>query len=318
MSTAVISLWNRCIGAHYPMTERLFQQKVLRDPFAQREGNMAVLDDNRVVGWVLSRSLRTVPSSLSQYCGRGSIGALCVDPEYRRRGIGSRLYEQAEQFLKAQGAVTITVVHYPSHLMPGIPSDAPDLKAFFERRGFQEWHEAYDLRRQLHDYPLASDEEGYWHGAGLRATLRPARRGEEAAIMEFLGREFPGGWEYETKRYFDAGGEPFDILLAVSDDRVLGFCRIYTPESLDLGGCTHWFPLLRGRWGGLGPIGVGQAYRGRQLGLALLRYSVCSLRRRGVEDMAIDWTVLTSFYGQLGFSIWKQYWLGSKGFGDTT
>ena len=36
MTEQVIGLWNRCIGNHYPLTERLFRQNVLGDPFLQR------------------------------------------------------------------------------------------------------------------------------------------------------------------------------------------------------------------------------------------------------------------------------------------
>jgi predicted N-acetyltransferase YhbS len=253
---------------------------------------------------------------LSGYTGKASIGALCVDPDYRRRGIGSRLYDDGERFLAAQGAAAISVVHYPGHLTPGIPVEATELKAFFDRRGFQGWTEASDLRRQLDDYPAGGRAEVEWRGPGVRATLRPAREGEQAAIMAFLGREFAGGWEYETTRFFDAGGEPADITIAESAGTVIGFCRTYTPESLHLAGSTHWFPLLRRRWGGLGPIGIAAARRGHGLGRALLRYSITLLKQRGVDDMVIDWTVLERFYGKAGFGVWKRYWLGSKARGN--
>ncbi len=316
MSAAVVALWNRCIGAPYPMTERLFRQQVLDDPFAQPGGNLVALDGRRVAGWLLCRRLGAVPPSLAGYSGRASIGALCVDPDYRRRGIGSRLYEQGERFLTAQGAAAISVVHYPGHLTPGIPFEAPELKAFFDRRGFQPWTEASDLRRQRDDGLIDSHAEVEWRAPGMQATLRPAREGEQAAITAFLGREFPGGWEYEAARDFDAGGEPADTLIAAGTGKVFGFCRTYTPESLHLGGSTHWFPLLGNRWGGLGPIGVAAAHRGRGLGLALLRYGISSLKRREVDDMVIDWTVLERFYARAGFGVWKRYWLGSKPFGN--
>jgi len=44
MTEQVIGLWNRCIGNHYPLTERLFRQNVLGDPFLQREGNLVALE----------------------------------------------------------------------------------------------------------------------------------------------------------------------------------------------------------------------------------------------------------------------------------
>ncbi len=312
MTEQVIELWNRCIGIRYPLTERLFRQNVLGDPFLQREGNLVALEGTRVIGWVLSRYLAEVPPELASYKGRASIGALCVDPEFRGRGVASALYEAAEAFLKNQGAKRISVVHYPYHLTPGVPDEAADLKAFLERKGFGGWRETYDLRRQLVDYEIPTDVEKRLREQNPKVVIRPAREGEQKAIVEFVGREFPGGWHYDTKRFFEKGGDPSDIVIAVENNEIIGFCHTFTPESIELRGSTHWFPLLQDRWGGLGPIGVAASHRGRGLGLALLCYSVWHNKQRGVTDMVIDWTDLVDFYGRIGFKIWKRYWQGQK------
>ncbi|MFN3421461.1 MAG: GNAT family N-acetyltransferase [Armatimonadota bacterium] len=312
MTEQVIALWNKCIGEHYPMTERLFRQNVLGDPFSQREGNLVALEGNKVVGWILARCLIDVPPELSNYKGRASIGALCVDPEFRGRGIANALYGAAESFLKSQGSTSVSVVHYPYHLTPGVPSEAMDLKVFLERRGFGNWHETYDLRRQLHDYEIPPEVLWRLKEQNPQVEIRPAKDGEQRAIVEFVGREFPGGWHYDTKRFFEKGGDPSDIVIAIERDEIIGFCHTFIPESIELRGSTHWFPLLQGRWGGLGPIGIAAAHRGRGLGLALLCYSVWHNKQRGVTDMVIDWTDLVDFYGRIGFKIWKRYWQGSK------
>ncbi|MFA0740434.1 MAG: hypothetical protein DFNUSKGM_000541 [Candidatus Fervidibacter sacchari] len=315
MAEQVIGLWNRCIGTHYPLTERLFRQNVLGDPFLQQEGNLVALEGKRVIGWVLSRYLAEVPSELASYKGHASIGALCVDPEFQRRGVANALYEAAEAFLRSQGAKRISVVHYPYHLTPGVPNEAADLKAFLERKGFSGWRETYDLRRQLVDYEIPTEVEKRLREQNPKVVIRPARDGEQKAIVEFVGREFPGGWHYDTKRFFDKGGDPSDIVIVVENDEIIGFCHTFTPESIELRGSTHWFPLLQGRWGGLGPIGVAASHRGRGLGLALLCYSVWHNKRGGVTDMVIDWTDLVDFYSRIGFKIWKRYWQGQKTLG---
>ncbi len=312
MMPSVIALWNICIGSHYPLTERLLVQNVLDDPFAQREGNLVAVEDAQIVGWVLARCLDAVPPELAGFRGRGSIGALCVHPQHRRRGIGSMLYERAETFTRRRGALRLTVVHYPHHLLPGIPSEAADVKVFFDQRGFQEWSEAYDLRRQLADPALEFELERGMQPQTLRSVFRPAERGEEQAIVDFVGREFPGGWHYDTKWFFGKGGSPTDIILVLEDGTIIGFCHTFTPRSVQLRGSTHWSALLGERWGGLGPIGIAATHRHRGLGLALLCASISQLKKRGVDDMVIDWTGLPGFYGRLGFRIWKRYWQGSK------
>jgi predicted N-acetyltransferase YhbS len=312
MTEQVIELWNRCIGNHYPLTERLFRQNILGDPFLQREGNLVALEGTRVIGWVLARYLAEVPPELASYKGRASIGALCVDPEFRGRGVANALYEAAEAFLRNQGAKQISVVHYPYHLTPGVPNEAVDLKTFLERKGFSGWRETYDLRRQLVDYEIPPEVEKRLREQNPKVVIRPARDREQQAIVEFVGREFPGGWHYDTKRFFEKGGDPSDIVIVVENDEIIGFCHTFAPESIELRGSTHWFLLLQGRWGGLGPIGIAAAHRGRGLGLALLCYSVWHNKQRGVTDMVIDWTDLVDFYGRIGFKIWKRYWQGQK------
>ncbi len=312
MTPRVIDLWNACLGTQYPLTDRLVQQNVLGDPFAQREGNLVATADDRIVGWVVSRCLTAVPPELARFQGRASIGTLCVHPQYRQRRIGSRLYAEAEAFARRHGAARLTVVHYPHHLLPGIPSEVPDLKAFLERRGFGGWREAYDLHLRLPE-PAPTDllERGMPTRPGGQA-IRPAHHDEEDAIVDFVGREFPGGWHYDTKRFFTKRGDPSDILLVIDQDTIVGFSHTFTPESVELRGSTHWFPRLRSRWGGLGPIGIAAAHRHRGLGLALLCASVAHLRARAVHEMVVDWTDLVDFYSRLGFRVWKRYWQGSK------
>lgn len=312
MRAPVIGLWNSCIGTQYPLTDRLFHQNVLGDPFGQSEGNVVALENGRIVGWVLCRALRQVSPLLTRYEGRASIGALCVHPHHRRRGIGASLFAHAETFAIKMGATVLSVVHYPYHLLPGVPSEAPDLKAFLAKQGFGDWRETYDLRQQLTDPALSRQLTSAMDASPKGVVMRPAQRGEDGAIVDFVGREFPGGWPYDTVRFFEKGGAPSDLVLVLENRTIIGFAHTHTRNSVELRGSTHWFPLLGERWGGLGPMGIAAPYRGRGLGYALLCASVRHLRDRGVEDLVIDWTELVGFYGRLGFRIWKRYWQGAK------
>ena len=59
--------------------------------------------------------------------------------------------------------------------------------------------------------------------------------------------------------------------------------------------------------GGLGPIGVAAALRGRGLGRALLVAALDRLRRLGHPDVVIDDTSLLGYYGPHGFAPWITY-----------
>ncbi len=312
MSESVIELWHRCLGTQYPLTDRLFRQNVLSDPFGQSEGNVVALENGQLVGWALCRVLKRLPLQLARYEGRASIGALCVHPNHRRRGIGSLLYTHTETIVRAQGARTFTVVHYPHHLLVGVPSEAADLKAFLAQHGFQGWREAYDLHRRLTDPTLGTQLNDGIRTLPPRLSIRPAQHEDAAAIIDFVGREFPGGWHYDTHRFFDRGGVPSDVVVVLEDRAIVGFAHTHTPDSVELRGSIQWVPPSAKRWGGLGPIGIAATHRRRGIGFALLCAGVQQLKARGVEDLVIDWTDLLDFYGRLGFRIWKRYWQGSK------
>jgi predicted N-acetyltransferase YhbS len=59
-------------------------------------------------------------------------------------------------------------------------------------------------------------------------------------------------------------------------------------------------------------MGLAPTLRGRGLGLALLDRSIQYLGALGVQEIIVDWTGLTRFYGGLGFSTWKRYRHGDK------
>lgn len=305
---ALVELWNAALGPGWPLTERLLLQTVDGDPFYEREGNFIARGGDEIIGWVLSKSMRSAGPEMGRFQRRGGIGALCVHPEYQRRGIATALLNRAEEYLRTNGS-PLTTLYYPHHILSGIPEECTAARRLFEARGYSGWHENADLVRDLADFKLPEKV--------LRALdvnpnveIRPARAGESTRIIDFVGREFPGGWKYSMQSHFARGGAPHDIILAVEEGGIIGFCHTADWSSHWLLPSTYWFPLLGEKYGGLGPVGLAKAHRKRGLGLALTALAVEDLKRRGVQRMAIDWTNLMAFYEQLGFQVWKRYWQG--------
>lgn len=312
MAHAVIALWNACLGSSHPLTERLFRQNVLGSPFGACEQNLVAVEKDQIVGWLLCRVLKEVPPELSRYEGRGSIGALCVHPGHRQHGVGSMLYARAEAFCLEGRATSLSVIHYPYHLVPGVPAEAAELNAFLTKRGFGDWRDAYDLSRELTDPALVHQLEEAGRQLPGGVVMRPARHDDKEHLIAFVEHEFPGGWHYDTKRFLERGGAPSDLILALDGNTIIGFAHTFTPKSIELRGSTHWFPLLGNAWGGLGPIGIAGSCRGRGLGLALLASGLQHLRSHGVEQAVIDWTDIVDFYGRFGFRKWRRYAQGRK------
>jgi GNAT superfamily N-acetyltransferase len=300
-TSRIAALWNACIGDEFPMTDRLLAQNWLGDFMRPASGSLCVRERGEIVGWVLFKANDTVPPILQKYRLRGGIGALCVSPSHRGKGIGSNLLRVAEEALAAAGCESCHLQYFPFHFLPGVPMVARDLVAFLETRGFGEFRECYDFIRDVKDFDCPSDPR-----------IRPLSAAEASSCLAFVEREFPGGWHFSTKRHFEAGGAPEDIVVAIDRGEIIGFCHTFTKDSPLLGGSTHWYLLLGAHYGGLGPIGIAKERRGEGIGIALLMESVLHNKRRGVRNMVIDWTTLDGFYGKAGFTKWKTYLQGSK------
>ena len=311
---AIIELWNAAFGPSFPLTQRLLRQTMEFDPFYEADGCFLARDEGKIVGWVLSKSMKNAGPEMGRFQGRGGIGAICVHPEWQRRGIGSELLNRAENFLRASNS-PLTLLYYPHHLLPGIPSQNAAAKAFFQKREYSGWRECVDLQRDLRDFQLP-DKVLRALEANPSVEIRPAREDESISVIDFVAREFPGGWNYSTRAHFARGTKAGDLIIAIENNHgaqeVIGFCHTCDFNSNWLLPSAYWFPLLGEKFGGLGPVGLGQAQRKRGLGLALTAMAVMDLKRRGVQKMGIDWTNLIGFYQQLGFEVWKSYQQGEK------
>ena len=168
--------------------------------------------------------------------------------------------------------------------------------------------EVYDLRGAPNATP-ATPPPAAIRDEGWR--IAPGRPGQEGTILAFLARDFPGRWRYHLADTFARGGTAEDVIVLTDPaGAVAGFLASWRPESRLLGPGLHWFPALGPRPGGIGPLGIAPAARGKGLGLALVAAATAILRERGIEDCVIDWVGdrLIDFYGRLGYRPWIGYW----------
>ena len=301
-----VDLWNRSLGDSHPIRPALLKQGLWDDPNFDPEGSQAVLVGDRVVA-LCAVKRQQVDLGNQPARGKGWITAIMTDPDYRRQGIGSRLLREARTYLARFWPEDVALGSDPSHFFPGIPFECREALAWFARRGARLGGPACDL--------LNADVPAFAHppkaleafAANPGVSYRPATGADLPAVQAFMQAEFPGRWAWEIERHIALGARPEDIMLALENDRVIGFARIHCPESTRFGPGTYWAPLFPGRNGGLGPMGVAASVRGRGLGLALLSASIAELRDRRIDSSVIDWTVLVPFYGLVGFRPWRWY-----------
>ena len=309
---ALLDLWNACLP-NFPLSDKLLRQSMLDDPYYERDGCFIARDKEQIIGWVMAKSMRRAGAEIGRFQNRGGIGALCVHPDFQRHGLGTQLLTRAENWLDKNGS-PLTTLYFPHHLLCGVPVECEAALQLFRKRGLNQWHETYDLKRDLHDFQMPPQVL-----AALQnqpdVEIRPLQESESAPLMEFVLREFPGTWDYSTRDHFRHQGAASDFMVAVENGVVIGFCHTNDFRSARLISSTHWHGALGEKFGGLGPIGMAKSERKRGLGLALCAVAVEDLRARGVETMCIDWTGLIEFYSKLGFEVWKTYLQGERQIG---
>ncbi|TMI87003.1 MAG: GNAT family N-acetyltransferase [Bacillati bacterium ANGP1] len=314
----VVALWNAAWGESFPLRESLFAQNTVMDPHFDPGGCWVARGPKRgpAVGFCLAKIAREPIGADGTLPDRGWVGALVVHPAFRRRGLGTRLLARAEAYLAGLGRRRVVLGGDPGHFFPGIPLRDEAL-AFFAGAGYRLRGDAFDLHRSIKGYTTPA-EVATARAGHPEVDIRPLRPGEEGPLLEFMDETFPGRWRYTMGRFLAARGPVGDVMGVVRGGAVCGFAHLFHPGSRWIGPSIAWPAgvLARaagtGTCGGLGPMGLAPAFRGRGLGLALLDAAVRHLQALGVDEMIIDWTSLIGFYGRLGFVPLRQYRHGER------
>jgi predicted N-acetyltransferase YhbS len=171
---------------------------------------------------------------------------------------------------------------------------------FFSALGLvADWH-AYDLLCQGPFGPLEAD----WDESIYR-LVRPPQIEELQRLLAHFGRR----WQLDTERRCQAlrAGLPEEIMGAFQQGKLVGFCHVWSPLSMNLGPSTFWLDRSDQAWGGIGPIGVHPEQRGLGLGAGVVMAATAYLRRQGKQRIGVDWTGLPKFYERCGFRPWLSY-----------
>lgn len=305
----VLQLWNRCMGADFPLDDALFEQNVLHDVHSDPEAIWVVESGKgELLAYAHAKVCREPIGSAGWMPEDGWVGAIAFEPTPSGQEAARLVLNTAIGWLAAKGRKRIHYGSDPAHLFPGVPVEQTAHQHLLKEVGFTlSEHEVVDLVRDLVDYRVPAEVEETLHRWEGVYEIRSCTAEEVAALRRFLQREFPGRWYYETERRLQVEETPHDILLLMQGEEVVGFCHTFHRGSRQIGPSIYWRSLLGEAYGGLGPIGLAHSTRGKGLGLALLCKGVEYVQTQGASRMAIDWTDLVDFYARIGFRVWKRY-----------
>ncbi len=267
------------LGAH--IEPAFIRTLTLDDPTA-RGLNLVALSEGDPVGFCFG--------CLRQ--GAGFVKLFGVAPEYRRRGVGTELFDALETSLRARGVGRIAVEgSSPGYFLPGVELGCTEAIGFLETRGYQTDRNTrvdmeVDLRRVNLD---TASLEARLASEGL--VLRRAQPSEIERTALFALQHFSRDWGLEVAETARLEGPP-PLFVALAGEEVVGFA------AYDVTGPRRF-----------GPTGTRPDYRRRGIGAALLKDCLRSMRERGDAAAEIAWAGPLGFYARaVGARIHRAYW----------
>ncbi|SHG46729.1 GNAT family N-acetyltransferase [Ornithinibacillus halophilus] len=298
----LVSLWNKEISAEFPMRVDLFKQNSFDDINIFHDGSLIAIDDEgNVRGFVVSKLWQdSVNVGISKETGW--IQVLLVARDYRNQGIGTKLLNHAEGKFREKCIKNIWLGKDTWHYFPGIPQEYKSVAKWFEKNGYIQVGEEFDLDCYY------ENNQGLEIVEKEEVEISLVRIDEKEEFLEFMHRCFPGRWEYEAIQYFQLGGTGREFVVLKKNNRIIGFCRVNDSKSPVIAQNVYWAPLYKGELGGIGPLGIDANERKHGYGLYIVEAAVQELRKRGTDSIVIDWTGLVDFYRKLGYEVCKSYY----------
>ncbi len=253
-------------------TEPLLREKILEDPAFSPELVLIYQENEQIIGFV-DGVTRTIGDDKIGY-----VKLMAVEKEYRRKGIGTLLYQELEMKFKNLGMQKVRVYDVPfNYFMPGIDPRYTPALAFFEMMGFQRFTDTtnmiVDLKHQTFE---TAQEEKKLLGEGI--VIKRADYEDRDALLDFIEKHF-ALWRFEVMNAYNS--IPIAIHIALLNGKI----RAFSAHNCNNFG-TGWF----------GPMGTHPDLRGKGIGSVLLKRCLKDMQEWGLEKSTIPWVGPIRFY----------------------
>lgn len=219
----------------------------------------------------------------------GNLRLLCVLPEYRKRGIGSRLLRQAEEKARRAGAEKMAVGGAHSRLFLGTPDKA---RGFFEKHGYTVGGGYEEMKGDLrsfraadYDLPVPPGTSfGWYHGP--MEPLREAVAAVDADWVNYYGPDSPA-------------------FCAMLDGEIASFCNVEIWENCLLSNGNN-------KVGAPGCVGTVPKFRKKGVGLKMVALACEELKKQGCDTCFIHYTGVGRWYARLGMQTFLTWYFCEK------
>ncbi len=233
----------------------------------------------------------------------GWIKFIVVEPSYRGKGIGSSLLNAVEQKLKENGAINLTFgSSSPLYLTPGLPKSFNEALKFFLHHNWKHTSERTNLILDLTTISMDSIKNRLDDLAKIfpDIVIKTSEDIPKDNLELFITNEFSFSWAKELEPAYSTTSPKNFVLILIekSSNRIIGFVGI---------GATN------PNW--LGPMGVKEEFRGKNLGKFLFLETCKKCLEVGIEKLIIPWVNednIKFYNGVIGAKIHTKFWKMTK------
>lgn len=219
---------------------------------------------------------------------------LCVDADFQRRGIGTELLAQSEQYIASKGFDKAITGAGKKYIMPGVPMNN-GAHLFFKEHGYtHSWGDSgcYDMSQELKDFSYNEHSIGDVINGIM---YRWAALGDLDSIIKCVTDAHEGFISY----YREALSNKEPVLIAVKDNEVAGTLIVGTEaEGIGSIGCTA----------------TAHKHRGKGIATNLSKLGTWHLKQIGLMEafLAYTYTDIVKLYERAGYKICMEYFMGEK------
>ncbi len=259
-----------------------FKNHLFANPYFKKEGTFVAIEGEEIVGFI-SGNIRDI--DLANPNASGYINTIIVKKAYRNKGIGSKLLQLVEDYIKAQGKTSCRFVflsqinwpwyipHTNKHEHPGMPAVRINsaFYLFLYHHGYfvNSIHEGFHLGLENYQLPEKVVTK-MAENAKLGLNVEVYDPNKHSGIEEFCEAIDNPGFANAIKSNL-AKDHPYPFLVATRNNKVVGWTGAMYKEAT-------------GR-GHLDGICVAPNERGEGLGKALFCYLCDYLKKHGATYM---------------------------------
>ena len=217
------------------------------------------------------------------YVNKNKIAFIAVTPEHQKKGTGSRLLKQCEEYIAHNGYDYA----YAGGLFPGIPFESI---GFFTADGYETQGERVEMGMDIVGFTADKSHAPEGISFGFYS-------GNHEELLEAVSEV-----DEEWVQYFT---DDERVFCGFKDGKAVSFCIVDKDVSCLLSDG-------KSRVGSIGCVGTVPAFRKQGTGLYMVELATEFLAREGSHKSFIHCTHLESWYGKLGYRTFLRYCAGRK------